>query len=624
MKTFLKLVSFNKMHRTLSIICLLSTLVACGGGGGSAGGGSNTPDSGGPVPDTTAPTLSITPAGSGQTVNEGDSISFTGTASDTIDGNISTNIIWSLDGTAQTTAGNWNATFPTAGGFSVTANISDAANNAATEITYTVTVVAAGGGGGGGGSSTSNPDLNETTNGFKDAILLSLSPDCTAYATDTEANWDLGLSAVDYDSHGITDTSNLTNTDPFFPGTNTSSYVRMDLVIATSWNQPTYDYDNVAQTNDLNTATHCRMFSNMVPNHDFGLPVEGPNGNGWINAIDHQDWQVTYIPVSPTLSTSPGVPFDTPRNPTVYMDYDGIILNGVGIAMDSGFCYRTYIDTGALSLQSNDAGNSSGCGGNQGWHELPAYNIFDPSEPEMAANFDPYFAHGFVGTYHYHAITHPLTDNTEQTAAPHDSSGNDISSPVIGFAADGFPIYGHWFEDGAGNIVQAESGYSLINSGINPDASGFGQTRAEQGTELNGIPPTQADLDHHNDVAWVGGTLSPDGTARDYRFFGDPLGGGFVSFGLELGRYEWDWEYDSGNTGNLDQCNGRTNAAGDFVGYYVTDKYPFTPPCTWGDRELSFGKAPPHMPVGFGNGTNEESPADQTINGHMPVPAIIQ
>ena len=27
----------------------------------------------------------------------------------------------------------------------------------------------------------------------------------------------------------------------------------------------------------------------MIPNHNFGVEVTGPNGGGWIHAIDHSD-----------------------------------------------------------------------------------------------------------------------------------------------------------------------------------------------------------------------------------------------------------------------------------------------------------------------------------------------
>ena len=64
-------------------------------------------------------------------------------------------------------------------------------------------------------------------------------------------------------------------------------------------------------------------------------------------------------------------------------------------------------------------------------------------------------------------------------------------------------------------------------------------------------------------------------------------------FGLEMGRYEDDWYF--AGTGNLDQCNGAYDINGDY-GYYITVKYPFTPPCTFGVREPSFSKQSPSLP----------------------------
>ena len=64
-------------------------------------------------------------------------------------------------------------------------------------------------------------------------------------------------------------------------------------------------------------------------------------------------------------------------------------------------------------------------------------------------------------------------------------------------------------------------------------------------------------------------------------------------FGLEMGRYEEDWYF--AGTGNLDECNGTYDLNGDY-GYYITDKYPFTPPCTFGVRDPSFSKESPTLP----------------------------
>ena len=378
---------------------------------------------------------------------------------------------------------------------------------------------------------SNNPDMNGQ---FLDAVLINRNPDCRVYTLDTNNG--------NYGSSLILDISNGMD--------NAVSDVYIDLVIANNWNSSNFNYDNVTEVNDPELATHCRMISNMIPNHNFGVEVTGPNGDGWIHAIDHSDIEVTYIPVNPIKTN---VSTDTPRNPPIY-DFDGILLNGVGISMDSGFCYNPGVETGPNHLQSNEAGNTSGCGPQNSWFELPAYTIWNPNAQYMAGIFDSYFGHGYEGTYHYHALTHPLQEDSDQSQPPSNGDG----SPVIGFAPDGFPIYGHWFINSNNQLVKAESGYETYNS----------NSRIPIETALHGTPPTPWDIENN-----------PDNFESD--------------FGLEMGRYEEDW-YFSG-TGNLDECNGAYDINGDY-GYYITDKYPFTPPCTFGVRDPSFGKESPTLP----------------------------
>jgi len=256
------------------------------------------------------------------------------------------------------------------------------------------------------------------------------------------------------------------------------------------------------------------------------------------------------------------------------MDLDGILLNGVGIAMDSGFCFNPDHN------QVNAAGNSTGCGGLSVWYELPAYTLFDPNADNMAAIFDGYFGHGFEGTYHYHAVTHPLQADDDQTVGP------ATGSPLIGFARDGFPIYGHWLVDDSGELTKAESGYILktyeLNDGNSRDPYNGLPSNFDRGT-----PPTPWDIINRPEDFDTG-------------------------FGLPFGRYEDDWIYDSsGSTGNLDSCNGATDVNGNY-GYYLTDKYPFTPPCVFGVVEPSFGKVPP---LRHGD-ENYSDPVEQATNGH--------
>lgn len=377
---------------------------------------------------------------------------------------------------------------------------------------------------------TDNPNLNGQ---FKDAVLINRNPDCTAYALDANEG--------DYSSHEITDLSSGISSGV--------SSVHIDLVNASDWNVAAYDYNAVELVTDPTQASHCRMVSNLIPNHTFGVTVTGPNGNGWINPIDHDDTETTYIPINPQHINARA---DTPRNPP-FMDYDGILLNGVGIAMDSGFCYHPGVTSGPASLQTNVAGNTSGCGPQNTWFELPAYTIWDPAAENMAAVFDDYFGHGYVASYHYHALTHPLQEDDDQAAPPTNGDG----SPVIGFAPDGFPIYGHWFVNSDGQLTLAKSGYVAVT----------GNSRVPISGSLHGTPPTPWDIDKQAD-----------------NFDSD--------FGLPLGRYEQDWYFEG--SGNLDECNGAYDVNGDY-GYYLTDQYPFTPPCTMGVRDPSFSKSAPAL-----------------------------
>ncbi len=412
----------------------------------------------------------------------------------------------------------------------------------------------------------SNPDLNETAAGMLNVALSNRNPDCKTYATDSNNG--------DYSSMGADDKSNALNNAPSFPGIDTQSIVEIDLVIvsgnyiqdpdnphiAGGWN-----YENVLPTTVPELATHCRMRHNMIPNHDFGWGVGAPNQiNVWVTEIDHDDMQITYIPVNPQFS-NPRIADDTDRNPSNFMDYDGVLLNGIGIAMDSGFCYNPSHE------RVNAAGNATGCGPGSVWFEIPAYTIQEPEAENMAAIFDEYYGHGFEGTYHYHAITHPLQHN-DDADEPLLANG----SPLIGFAKDGFPIYGHWFVNQSGELVKATSGYVLKNWGLNPDSNGFGQSRVPYTNtapfQEHGTPPTPWDVENRP------GDF-------DFSFTNEP-------FGVPLGRYIDDWVFDNGNTGNLDECNGATDINGVY-GYYLTQTYPYGPICTFGVHEPSFGKVPP-------------------------------
>ena len=123
------------------------------------------------------------------------------------------------------------------------------------------------------------------------------------------------------------------------------------------------------------------------------------------------------------------------------------------------------------------------------------------------------------GTYHYHGEPNALY-----------SSDEAVVSPVVGFAADGFPIFGSFIEEN-GNLREVRSSYRL----------------------KSGARPTGPDN--------PGGSY--DGTFRD------------------------DYEFVSG-LGDLDECNGMM-VNGSYR-YYITEAFPYVLGCYSGTPDPSFEK----------------------------------
>ena len=148
---------------------------------------------------------------------------------------------------------------------------------------------------------------------------------------------------------------------------------------------------------------------------------------------------------------------------------------------------------------------------------------YDPMSPLNKFGTDSHNAHTQPdGAYHYHGDPMAIYDSSGQTA-----------SGVIGFAADGFPIYGP-FIDKNGSIRRVTSSY-VLKSGMRQNQSGEG--------------------------AFPGGTY--DGTYID------------------------DYEYQAG-IGDLDECNGMM--INGRYGYFVTSTYPWIMKCFKGTPDSSFRK----------------------------------
>lgn len=244
---------------------------------------------------------------------------------------------------------------------------------------------------------------------------------------------------------------------------------------------------------------HCVLESNSIPNHDTG---EGSVRN-------------FVAPVTEISGT-----FKIRRNPERQMSatafdqrsYDAILLNGVVVDILSAGCYRP--NGNRVDANGNVA---IGCRANDLW-------LLDPLGPGAGFGADMHHAHTQPnGQYHYHGNPMAMFDDTP---------GAD-GSPVIGFAADGFPVYGSYFKDKTGAVRKARSGYSL-KPGTRPSSA------ADPGGAYDGM------------------------YIDDYQFSG---------------------------SGDLDDCNGME--VGGQYGYYVTDAYPWVIKCFAGRPDPSFAKKRP-------------------------------
>lgn len=168
--------------------------------------------------------------------------------------------------------------------------------------------------------------------------------------------------------------------------------------------------------------------------------------------------------------------------------FDGVLLNGVLIQ------HRENICTGA------------DCG--------LAYNA-NPMHAPALYGMDDHHAHTLSdGTYHYHGDPQDLYID------------DGTLSGIIGLAADGYPIFGPWFNDG-GVIRKATSSYQLKSGSVMTEAGEY----------------------------FYNGTY-----AEDYEYVAD--------------------------SGDLDECNGME--IGGQYGYYVTETFPYIMNCLRGTPDSSF------------------------------------
>ena len=172
---------------------------------------------------------------------------------------------------------------------------------------------------------------------------------------------------------------------------------------------------------------YCDIYSDNIPNHDFN----DSSANFASNVMERdRTFKVKRFPEAASQNTEiqRGV-------------WDALMLNGVVVDLKSAGCYSPS------SPNANSDGNiAAGCGQSAQWNLVPL-------EYTSMFGVDIHNAHVQPdGSYHYHGNPNAMFDD----------SPSGEGSPFIGFAADGFPIYGSYIlDDTTGAYRKALSGYAL-------------------------------------------------------------------------------------------------------------------------------------------------------------------
>ncbi len=238
-----------------------------------------------------------------------------------------------------------------------------------------------------------------------------------------------------------------------------------------------------------------QLAANGIPDHEVG---DFPNPNN-PNTIVEQSVSASFT-LDPA-ETSAVTELGGPRGVT------GYVLNGVKIdAATGGSC--------------DDSGTSCSLAGNAGnWRiEALGQTSFDFGTDQNNAHVQP------DGQYHYHGMPEGFVAKR---------GGNASTMTLIGWAADGFPIYARYgyrdAVDATSEIIEMIGSYQLV-------------------TSVSANRPSTTDF--------------------------------------PLGTFQQDWEFVAGS-GDLDECNGRYGVTPEFPDgiyhYYATDTYPYFQRCVKGD-----------------------------------------
>ena len=274
---------------------------------------------------------------------------------------------------------------------------------------------------------------------------------------------------------------------------------------------------------------------------------------------------------NPSLPTAQDYLFQIPRNPQ----------EGPAGGTPTGLGHTGVLINGVVIFNAQDAFSYN----NQGyWHQNGGFFEND--------GFDCAKGHPAMGQYHHHQVPTRFDDSLDPTSDVCDDFPSDAlfaidteaHSPLIGFAFDGYPIYGPYGfanEDGTGGVVRIETSWQLRDIEV--------RHTLPDGTEL---APNQYGPD-------VGELVTP------------AIPPGAAPVAAVLGAYIEDHEFVEGS-GHLDEFNGRFAVTPEYpegtYAYYATvdgdhnGQYPYFFPAYRGVVETdNFGGGPG---PGGGGGTN--------------------
>ncbi len=245
----------------------------------------------------------------------------------------------------------------------------------------------------------------------------------------------------------------------------------------------TSEIDNhLCQLSFTSNETHLEVTANGIPNHDL------ESGPGCCTSAQEHVW---IIPLEPTNQTECDPSFST---------------DGCTMAPERGAV--AFAANGVPIFGPEDGPGGDAVAGQEGAYEEDRQHVW----------LGICHAHsGPGGEYHYHADSncmhwHPDEENGESWSDYSIESSRNVTShsPIVGFALDGYPIYGFVGWDADGDVTEMTSSYRLKDgetgyNGIDDYeyVSGLGDLDACNGQF--GVTPDYPEGVYHYHTTWENG-----------------------------------------------------------------------------------------------------------------------